>query len=335
LEKEFRLIWEQQEIKAYAALTIFNKPFQTKIIDSEMQITPELLIGSLIGLFTAFLWAVSTNVYKTQSKEATPMAISALKMWAAMAFMTFIVLLPFRTTPFYLPTESFFYLIASVTIGLVLGDIVYLTSQERIGVSYAFPIANIYPISTYIIAIFLVGETIIISRLLGIVLTVIGVTVISREQANKNEELEKTKFDKLGIGLAVLAAICWSLGSVLLQIGVTDVDPIDANFVRMLFGGAIFVPLFLGAIRSGMPKPTKRATKIVMLAGFLGMTLGSLLYTYTVKLIGASVAALLGSTSPLFAVPISIIYLKEQFSRRSILGVLFIVIGVVLVVVAF
>ncbi len=115
----------------------------------------------------------------------------------------------------------------------------------------------------------------------------------------------------------------------------TDIDPIDANFVRMLFGGAIFIPLYLGAIRSGMSKPTRRATKIVMVAGFLGMTLGSLLYTYTVKLIGASVAALLGSTSPLFAVPISIIYLKEQFSRRSILGVLLIVIGVILVVVAF
>ncbi len=153
--------------------------------------TPELFIGSLIGLFTAFLWAVSTNVYKTQSKEATPMAISALKMWAAMAFMTLIVILPFRTTPFYLPVESFFFLIASVTIGLIVGDIVYLTSQERIGVTYSFPIANIYPISTYIIAIFLVGEIIIISRILGIVITVIGVIVISREQANDNEELEK------------------------------------------------------------------------------------------------------------------------------------------------
>ncbi len=299
-----------------------------------MQITPDVLIGSLIGLFTAFLWAISTNVYKSVSDEATPLSISAIKMWAAMCIMTLIVVLPFKTTPFFVPFESLIYLVSSVTIGLVIGDLVYLTAQERIGVSYAFPIANFYPITTYIIAIFVVSETIIISRFLGIVIAVIGVSMISREQVIKNEENEVKKYDVIGIGLAFVAALCWSLGSVLLQIGVTDIDPVDANFVRMVFGGAIFIPLFLTAIKTGMPKPTKRATKIIILAGFFGMTMGSLLYTYAVKLVGASIAALMGSTSPLFAVPISILLLKEQFTKRSIMGVLLTVIGVALVVIA-
>ena len=138
----------------------------------------------------------------------------------------------------------------------------------------------------------------------------------------------------MGIGLAFVAAICWSLGSVLLQIGVTDIDPIDANFVRMLFGGAIIAPIFLTAIKRGMPTPSRRSAKIIMAAGLLGMTMGSLLYTYAVKMIGASISAVLGSTSPLFAVPISIIFLKESFSRKSLLGVLLTVAGVILVVVA-
>ena len=317
-----------------AAFPSFNKPFTCAMTGYQMQITPELLIGSLIGLFTAFLWAISTVIYKTQSDEATPIAISALKMWAAMAFMSFIVILPFRTTPFYVPYESLLVLIASVTIGLVIGDMAYLTAQERIGVSYAFPIANVFPISTYIIAIFLLGETIVISRFVGVIIAVAGVSLISREQAIKNEANDQTKFDGLGIGLAFVAAICWSMGSVLLQIGITDVDPIDANFARMIFGGAIFVPIFLTAMKSGMSIPSRRATKIVMAAGFLGMTMGTLLYTYTVKLIGASIAALLGSTSPLFAIPISVMLLKESFNRKSLLGVSLTVFGVALVVIA-
>ncbi|MBN2230075.1 MAG: DMT family transporter [Candidatus Thorarchaeota archaeon] len=299
-----------------------------------MQLTPEFLLGIGIGLFTSFLWAISTNVYKSQSGKATPLAISALKMWAAMAFMAFIVILPFRTTPFYMPLESAIFLLASVTIGLVTGDLVYLISQEKIGVSYAFPIANIYPILTYIIAIFFLNETIIYSRLVGIIIAVLGVTIISREQAVKNRNEGRAQLDALGIGLALLAAVCWSVGSVLLQLGVENVEPIDANFLRMLFGGAIFVPLFITAYKTGMPLPTRRSIKIVMAAGFLGMTLGSLLYTYTVKMIGASIAALLGSTSPLFAMPISIYALKEGFSFRSILGVLLTVFGVMLVVIA-
>ncbi|TFH06692.1 MAG: DMT family transporter [Candidatus Thorarchaeota archaeon] len=315
-------------------MPIFNKPFTLKKSGCQMQITPELLIGSLIGLFTAFLWAISTNVYKTQSNEATPIAIAALKMWAAMAFMSFIVILPFRTIPFNVPIETLVVLITSVAISLVIGDIVYLIAQERIGVSYAFPIANIFPIFTYIIAIFFLSETIIISRFVGIIVAVLGVSLISREQAVSNESQNLKKFDALGIGLSLIAAFCWSLGSILLQVGVADIEPIDANFVRMLFGGAIFVPVVLTALNRGMPKPTKRATKIVVSVGFLGMTMGSLLYTYTVKLIGASIASLLGSTSPLFAVPISIILLKEQFSRRSIVAVLLTVFGVALVILA-
>jgi DME family drug/metabolite transporter len=299
-----------------------------------MQLAPELIIGSLIGLFTSFLWAISTVVYKSQSKETAPLAITALKMWGALAFMSLIVILPFRTSPFYIPYENILFLIASVTMGLVVGDMVYLTSQERIGVSYAFPIANIYPILTYVVAIFLVSEAIIISRLIGIIVAVIGVTLISREQSEKNKREGITKFDAVGIGLAFLAAICWAFGTVFLQIGVTGIDPIDANFIRMLFGSIIFVPIFLGSIKLGMNLPSRRSTKIIIAAGFLGMTLGSLLYTYTVKLIGAPISALLGSTSPLFAVPISVIFLKEKFSSRSIAGALLTVTGVILVIFA-
>ncbi|MBY8998624.1 MAG: hypothetical protein KGD60_12920, partial [Candidatus Thorarchaeota archaeon] len=71
-----------------------------------MQASTDLLIGSAIGLIAAFLWAISTNVYKSQSDEATPMAIATLKIWMSMVVMTVIVMLPFRTTPFFMPLNS-------------------------------------------------------------------------------------------------------------------------------------------------------------------------------------------------------------------------------------
>jgi DME family drug/metabolite transporter len=309
----------------------------------------ELLLGSAIGLFTSFLWAISTNVYKSQSDEATPLAIAALKMWVAMTAMTLVALLPFRSSPFYMPFNSMLFLIASVAIGLVVGDFVYLISQERIGVSYAFPITSTYPILTYVMAVAFVGEVVIISRIVGILVAVGGIILISRSQSlvqgprdsvidqTAEEAIEhegRGKTDWLGIGLALLAAVCWATGSILLQEGVEAVDPIDANLVRMFFGSAIFVPVVLGAVVRGMPVPSRRAARIVALAALFGMTLGSLLYTYTVKLVGAAVAALMGSASPLFALPISILVLKEGFSSRSLLGALLTVAGVVLVVVA-
>ncbi|TFF91232.1 DMT family transporter [Candidatus Thorarchaeota archaeon] len=305
----------------------------------------ELILGSAIGLFTAMLWGISTNVYQSQRDEATPIAISAIKMWTAMAAMTLIVLLPFRSAPFFVPLESAVFLVASVTIGLVIGDLAYLISQERIGVSYAFPISNTFPILTYMIAIIFVGEVIIVSRIIGVVVAVAGVILLSRSQslveAPRNcvvsEEFEdstETCTDWLGIGMALLAALCWATGSVLLQRGVEGIDPIDANFVRMVFGSALFVPIVSISLRRGMPRPTGRAARIVLVAGLFGMTIGSLLYTYSVKLVGAAIAALMGSTSPLFALPISILALKEGFSSKSILGAVLTVTGVILVIIA-
>jgi drug/metabolite transporter (DMT)-like permease len=297
-----------------------------------MQLTPDLLEGIAIGLFTAFLWGFSTNVYKSQSDEATPLAITALKMWLAFLFMLALVLLPFRTSPFYVPFDSVVFLSLSVTMGLVVGDFVYLVSQERIGVSYAYPIANVFPIITYVLAIFMVAEKVIPLRFVGVIVAIAGIGLISYEQGDSEGEA-KLK-DMVGIVLALFAALCWSLGTVFLQIGAAGIDPVDANFVRMAFGSALFIPVILGARYQGKHMPSGRSTKIVLAGSFLGMSLGTLLYTYSVDLIGASVASLLGSTSPLFALPFSIVFLKERYSRKSVLGAALTVIGVILVVLA-
>jgi len=297
-----------------------------------MQLSTEILIGSVIGIIAAFLWAMSTNVYKSQSDEATPLAITMLKTWMSLVVMAVLVILPFRTTPFLVPINAIFFLASSVTIGLIIGDLAFLTAQERIGVSYAYPIATTYPIFTYIIAIFIVGEVVLWTRFIGIFLAVGGVMLISWAQSSSKNDEGISNFDGVGFLLALFSALCWSFGSVLLQIGVADVDPVDANFVRMIFGAGIIAPLFLGSVRRGMPKPTKRAAKIVLVAAFFGMAWGSLLYTVAVKIIGATISSVLGSISPLFALPISIFFLKENFSYRSILGVLLTVSGVILVV---
>ncbi|MFX1607292.1 MAG: DMT family transporter [Promethearchaeota archaeon] len=297
-----------------------------------MQLSADFLIGSIIGILAAFLWAMATNVYKSQSNEATPLAISTLKTWLSLVVMAILVMLPFRTTPFFVPLEAIFYLAASVTIGLVVGDLAFLTAQERIGVSYAYPIATTFPIFTYIIAIFVVNETLLVTRFFGIFLAVSGVMLITRAQGASQNKEEFSNFDRIGFLLSLFTALCWSVGSVLLQIGVADVDPIDANFVRMVFGAGVIAPLYVGLVRHGMPKPTRRATKIVLVAAFFGMALGSLFYTFAVKMIGATVASVLGSISPLFALPISIFFLKEKFSSTSIIGALLTVSGVILVV---
>ncbi|MFW9944639.1 MAG: DMT family transporter [Candidatus Sifarchaeia archaeon] len=300
-----------------------------------MQVTPELVLGATAGFIASAMWAISVVVYRSQSKEIRPLAISSIKMWVALAFMSIVVILPFRTSPFFVPIESLVYLVLSISLGAVIGDTIYLTSQERIGVSYAFPIAMSFPILTYFLAIVFLGDVLVPSRLFGTVVTVGGLILISHEQNNVDEDGQSAKLDPLGIALAFLTMVMFATGTVLLDIGVTGVDPVDANFVRVVFGSAEFVPLFLLARHHGMPMPTPRPAKIVAVAGLFGMAIGSLLYVLMVKLIGAAMGSVIGSTSPLFAVPISVLYLKERLTASAAVGVVATVIGVILVVVAF
>lgn len=290
------------------------------------------MMGVTTGLLATSIYAVSVVVYRSQSDSIRPMAISSIKMWVALAFMTALVVLPIRSEPFYIPQEALAYLILSVIFGAVLGDYFYLTAQERIGVSYAFPIAMSFPIFTYLLAIAVGFEEPLLSRSAGILLTVIGVILISKEQGHDEDQSVKRKIDKVGVGLALLVAIFFAIGAILLQVGIEDVSPIDGNFVRVAFGSVAFIPMFLIAKHRGMPTPPQRTVKIISVAGLLGMGLGSLLYVSTIKFVGAAVTSVLGSLSPLFALPISIVFLKERITRVAMLGVVATIAGVILVV---
>jgi len=297
-----------------------------------MQVTPEMMFGIATGLLSSAIYAVSVVVYKSQSDSIRPLAISSIKMWVALAFMTALVVLPIGSEPFYIPQEALAYLVVSVILGAVLGDFFYLTAQERIGVSYAFPIAMSFPIFTYLLAIAVGLEEPLLSRSVGILLAVMGVILISKEQGQDEDHSVTRNLDKFGVGLALLVAILYAMGTILLQVGVEDISPIDGNFVRVAFGSVAFIPLFLVAKHRGMPTPSRRTTKIIVIAGLFGMGLGSLLYVSTVKFVGAAVTSVIGSLSPLFALPISMIFLKERITKVAVVGVVVTIAGVILVI---
>jgi len=309
-----------------------------------MQASPELIIGSLIGLLGAALYGLSVVVYRSQSDEIRPVAISSIKMWVALPFMIIMVFILPGFDSVFLPLATVAILGVSVTLGAVIGDTVYLWSQERIGVSYAFPIAMSFPIMTYFLTVVFLGEDLILSRLAGAIIAVIGVILISNEQ-NRNqvhepvednkEEPSRRRLDLWGLAGAVMTAILYATGTTLLQVGIEGVDPISGSFVRIVFGSIAFVPVFVVAKSRGMTWPTRKATTRVIIAGFFGMALGSLLYVSAVAMVGATIMSVIASVAPLFAIPVSVIVLKEKLTPLALLGVFLTLTGVVLVVMGF
>ncbi|MHA2152260.1 MAG: DMT family transporter [Candidatus Thorarchaeota archaeon] len=201
-------------------------------------------LGVAIGFLGAALYALSVVVYRSQKDEIRPIAISSIKMWVAWPFMLFMTILFPGISAVFLPLTTILLLGTSVMFGAVVGDTVYLWSQERIGVSYAFPIAMSFPILTFFLTVAFLGEPLILSRLVGAVIAVLGVIMIPNEQnRKKNHEIEsevvprnRSRMDLLGIGGAILTMVLYATGTTFLQVAIEGVDPIAGNLVRVSFG---------------------------------------------------------------------------------------------------
>ncbi len=305
-------------------------------LDVFMQLTPDVIFGSIAILVGSALYAFSVVAYRSQSKEIRPIAIASIKIWVALGFMVVLWFLPLGINVFAVPPDQVIYLSVSVLLGAVIGDTFYLASQERIGVSYAFPIAMSFPILTYFLTVIFLAEPLVLSRLIGVFVAVTGIIILAREQENLMDDHNPGpihKIDLIGVAMALLTAIFYATGTTILQVGVENVDPLTANFIRIIVGSIAFVPMFAIAHAKGMPLPDRKTTKLIAIAGFFGMAVGSILYVTGVKYAGASIASVLASTAPLWAVPVSIFYLKERLTPLALVGVIATILGAVLVVI--
>jgi len=300
-----------------------------------MGVSIDIVIGAVAGLLSSFLYAVSVVIYRSQADEAHPLVVSALKMWVGMIFMVIVAILLLGADPLSVPLPAVVILSSSIVMGAVVGDTVYLASQERIGVTYAFPISMTYPVLTFAITIVFLGEPLVAARIVGAVVAVMGGAVLAIEQNRCSGNADRaTSRDVVGILLAVLTAVFYAVATVLIQVGLRgyDVDAVTANLIRMGFGSAIFVPIFAAARRQGVRVPSLHSAKRIAIAAVFGMGLGTLLYVFSIQCAGAAISSVVASTAPLFATPISVHYLRETPTVRTGIGVLATVIGVLLVV---
>ncbi len=297
----------------------------------------DLVIGVSVGLLSAAFFAVQNVIIKWLGEDVRPVAANSIRLWVSFPLLLIFALNPFRQADFTMPLETMIVLALSVVLAAGLGDVVYYTSQDRIGVSPAFAIANTYPIATYSLAVLFLGEHFLVTRLIGVVLAICGIVLISLQlqmSAPADESDGPKKTDTTGYALAILTVLMYACATIMIDVGVTDVDPIDANVFRLAFGSVLLAPVFYGSWRIGMPLPSRRGVKIVGVAGIFGMALASTFYVASIKYIGATLGAIVGSTAPLFALPFTMRYLDEPINWKVGVGTVAAVLGVWMTLVA-
>jgi drug/metabolite transporter (DMT)-like permease len=299
-----------------------------------MQAGPDLFFGIALGLISSVLFAIQSVLFKSQKEGISPTAANTIKMWIGLVVIVVVAVLPFRPPTGAIPFDTALVLAISVLFGAVLGDLAFLTSQNRVGVSVAFPIVHTFPVFTYFFSMLFLGEQFYITRLVGIILAVLGVIYISKQEdaGREPDDSSEKGLDMIGIALAVLSSVLLSIATLLIQVGMTEIDPVDGNLIRMFYGSLVMVPIFILSRKQTGSRPTKEATKVILIGSLVGFAFGSLLFVASIKFAGATITAVVSTTAPLFALPLSFLHLKEHITSKVVGGTVITVIGVALAV---
>jgi drug/metabolite transporter (DMT)-like permease len=293
------------------------------------------LSGELFAIASAFCWALSSTLIKSQTNKIGIVLMGALRTVPAVLIYWGVLIFTGRGgAPWALPLRSWAFLLGSTVVGLVIGDLIYFESMKYIGLSRALPLSTIYPFFTIILALLFLDERVTWATVGGAALIIGGAVLLAFPKGARNARTEpKGKdLDLRGVALALGAAVCWGASTVLLRQGLEGVELPVANAVRL---SALALVLWVMAARRNELRSIGGYTRgeglrtlaVVMLAGIIGMSLGTFTFLTAVQRAGAARTSVLTSAMPLFGVPFSMI-LGERLTARTVLGTVLTILGV-------
>jgi len=296
-----------------------------------------VLIGELSGLASALFWACNSVLLRWLAPRADVIALNAVRCLIAAVLLLGALALQGRLRALLaVPWEPGVLLVASVLIGVGLGDSLYFHALRLVGVAQAQPLSMSYPLITAVLAMVLLGEALTLATLGGILLVVLGVYGVATAHSRLRRGaggLSALRSGRLaGLALSLGAAGCWACSTILLRPALASVDVWVATAVRLI-AAALVLTLYAAprVPRVGRVAWRQPAFTFGVLGLGVGTALAIALFVTSVLYAGAARAAALSSTSPLFGVPIAAILLKEPLTLRLICGVGLIVAGVWLI----
>lgn len=292
-----------------------------------------LSYGELVALLSAAIWAVTSLILKTLTERYPAALITAIRCGVAAVF--FWCWLPFDaplSNFATVPTNEWVLLIGSVVLGIVIGDQLYLHALKEMGVSRTMALVGTFPITTLFWEQLLLDLPTSQTFVIGCLLAASGVIVLSyQSHRDKEKQTDKPVRLRRGVILSLSAAMLWGLSTTLLKPAVVHLSTVQANSVRLpMVTLCLMIVWRLNKGRGKLRDIEWKPFILIVASGLLGMGIGSFFYLEAVVSIGPAKTATLSAATPVLSLLMGVIFLKEQFTIRLLLGVALCVIGVLL-----
>ena len=289
------------------------------------------LAPELAALTCAFIWAFNGLVLRTQSQKVTPAAMNTIR--CGMAGLMMWLALPFDPVPLAglldVPVREWGLLFVSFSVGIAVGDTLYLAAIKEVGVSRTMALTGTFPLTTLMWEGVLLGSRFDLTLALGSLLVVLGVVFLARSSDENEQPLRLRR----GLAFALVASVLWGLSSTLLKPATASLSPAQANAVRMpLIALLVYLIRVLPSGNERLRGIGWRSFLIVGSTGILGMGLGAFLFIYAITQSSPTRVVTLTASSPLFGMVMAAIFLRERITVWIAVGMLLCLAGVYLVI---
>ena len=208
-----------------------------------------------------------------------------------------------------------------------VGGFVFLMAMQRTTAYQATTLASTAPLWGVLSAMLLLGESPHWTVFAAAILVVAGsVFLVGRKQDRNQTAL-------LGAILALLTAALWGFSETVpaklaLEGGLSPETLLLVFSLAGMSGSLLLIPF----LRHRIPRRTSpRGVMLVALSAAGGAFLGGLLWLNSLSLAPASLISPIRGSTLLFAFVYSVVFLRERPTRRSMVGVLLVLGGVLLV----
>lgn len=305
--------------------------------------SPMPYAGEIAALTTAALWAVTSIFFSEAGKRIGSFNVNNIRL--VMAVIIYAVMMTITTgspIPTDINSKQLFWLGLSGFVGLVFGDSCGFKALVMIGPRLMTLLYSTAPIFASLIAWIFLGESLRFIDVLGITITIAGVSwVITERKANHqiNNSNDKSHPDsgsfRKGILLGLGAGLGQGLGLVLAKQGMmysgNSIAAMPASFIRMLVA-TVCIWLIAAATGKvgGVVSKVKdlKGMKLTLGGAFFGPFLGVWMSLLALEYIRTGVAATLNATTPIMIIPVVMFYYKERVSWRAFIGAIIAVGGV-------
>jgi drug/metabolite transporter (DMT)-like permease len=287
--------------------------------------------GELAALGAALCWTATPLAFEAAGRRIGSLSVNlirlviALPLLAAVAWLLRGIALPVDADP-----RQWLLLSLSGLIGFTFGDLCLFRAFLELGPRLSTVVMASAPLFAVLFGRVLLAERVTAQQGLGILAIVAGVAwaVAERRAGARGGE---GRFSWRGLALAGGGALGQAGGLVVSKLGMGDYHFVAATEIRVLAGALGFALLFVPLghwPRTRAALADRRALVLCTIGAGLGPVVGVSLSLYAVQHAPAGVAASLMATTPIWILPVAVLFGYERVGVGGAFGALLAVGGV-------